>query len=102
MISDEFLEQMVINAQHYATVDNVKDMAQELLDARQKTELLRNFLLSQKGTEHYECEDCWYSCPKSGECCDDRLGKDVCTCGLDKRNEEIDAVLREVENANKN
>ena len=20
---------------------------------------------------HYVCEDCWYSCPKSGECCDD-------------------------------
>lgn len=32
---------------------------------------------------HYECEDCWYSCPKSDEgCCDVRAGTE-CNCGAD-------------------
>lgn len=24
---------------------------------------------SRPRAPHYECDDCWYSCPKSGECC---------------------------------
>jgi len=42
---------------------------------------------------HYECEDCWYSCPKSEEgCCDDRGGEE-CNCGADKLNVLIDAAV---------
>lgn len=44
---------------------------------------------------HYECEDCWYSCPKSGECCNENAGTD-CTCGADDENalrEEAAAAL---------
>ena len=36
--------------------------------------------------------DCWFSCPASGECCNDNLdGK--CDCGADKHNAAIDAAL---------
>ena len=42
--------------------------------------------------QHDECDDCWYSCPKSGECCDDRADKTKCRCGKDA----LDAILIEV------
>ena len=42
--------------------------------------------------EHFDCdEDCWYSCPKSGECCDDRQGPE-CNCGADAHNAKVDAI----------
>lgn len=49
--------------------------------------------------EHYICEDCWYSCPKSEEgCCDEQYSKDVCTCGADNRNSKIDLIIAELLN----
>lgn len=36
---------------------------------------------------HYDCEDCWYSCPRSGNCCNDTAG-DECNCGYDRRVKE--------------
>lgn len=36
---------------------------------------------------HYDCEDCWYSCPKSDHCCDDTAG-DECNCGADDQNSQ--------------
>lgn len=41
---------------------------------------------------HVTCEDCWYSCPKSGECCNEYEGSE-CNCGADEANERIDAIL---------
>jgi hypothetical protein len=41
---------------------------------------------------HDEIDDCWYSCPKSGDCCDERADRNTCTCGKDHR----DALLRDV------
>ena len=41
---------------------------------------------------HLECEDCWYSCPKSGECCNAEAGKE-CNCGADRVNAIIDRIL---------
>ena len=41
---------------------------------------------------HYVCEDCFYSCPKSGECCNEEAdGK--CWCGADAHNAKIDEAL---------
>jgi hypothetical protein len=58
-------------------------------------ERLRAALLSLREDTHAECDDCWYSCPKSGACCDqDRKDTDVCTCGVDRRNKIIDSVLK--------
>ena len=42
---------------------------------------------------HLICEDCWYSCPKSGECCDDAADPELCKCGADEHNAAIDATL---------
>jgi hypothetical protein len=42
--------------------------------------------------EHHECEDCWYSCPKSEDgCCNEGQG-DECNCGADTHNAEIDSI----------
>lgn len=53
---------------------------------------LREALKSLWRTEHDECQDCWYSCPKSGNCCNDNAG-DNCTCGADATNVIIDTAL---------
>jgi len=42
--------------------------------------------------EHLQCEDPWYSCPKSGQCFNDNAG-DCCTCGADDINEAIDKMI---------
>lgn len=42
---------------------------------------------------HLVVEDCWYSCPKSGQNCDDRADPDECRCGADEHNARIDAAL---------
>lgn len=49
-------------------------------------------LLEQLRQSHEECDDCWYSCPKSGDCCNEFAG-DECTCGADYFNAKIDAML---------
>lgn len=36
--------------------------------------------------------DCWYSCPKSGECCNDLAGDD-CNCGADKYNTKVNELI---------
>jgi hypothetical protein len=56
------------------------------------TQNLRDTLQSLRRS-HYICDDCWYSCPKSGECCNDAAdGK--CNCGADEHNAKIDAALK--------
>ncbi len=40
-------------------------------------------------------EDCWYSCPKSGSCCNEEAGSE-CDCGADAENAVLDEVIAEV------
>lgn len=48
--------------------------------------------------EHYECQgDCWFSCPLSGECCDENTNR-VCNCGASKHNELLDRIIKELGN----
>lgn len=50
--------------------------------------------LNRLRRQHLYVEDCWYSCPKSGEgCCDDGEPKDVCNCGADAHNALVDDLL---------
>jgi len=44
---------------------------------------------------HYVCdEDCWYSCPKSGDCCNNLYkSNDKCDCGAEKHNETLDGII---------
>lgn len=53
-------------------------------------EQLRALLLESK-RKHYVCEDCWYSCPESGECCDER--EKECNCGAAEWNAKVDAAI---------
>ena len=48
---------------------------------------------------HYECDDRWYSCPKSQEGCADDREPGQCTCGADFTNERIDAALKAIDEA---
>lgn len=48
--------------------------------------------LEQLRREHLSVPDCWYSCPKSGDCCNEAEG-DECNCGADAHNALIDALL---------
>lgn len=55
------------------------------MNLREKLESLR--------LSHYICEDCFYSCPKSGECCNDSERDGPCNCGADRRNSIVDEIL---------
>ena len=59
-------------------------------DAQIRT--LRDALIAAK-ISHYVCEDCFYSCPKSGQCCDDDADPEKCYCGADAHNAKIDEAL---------
>ena len=41
---------------------------------------------------HRVVDDCWYSCPKSGECCNENTD-DSCWCGADAHNAVVDELL---------
>jgi len=49
--------------------------------------------LEKLRVEHYQCEDSWYSCPKSEDGCANEFEGDGCNCGADKHNEIIDQAL---------
>lgn len=46
--------------------------------------------------KHYVCDDCWYSCPQSGESCNGSPDK-RCSCGAEAANAIIDKALGTVE-----
>lgn len=48
-----------------------------------------------KMTEHYECDDCFYSCPMHEDYCGEH-DRDECTCGLEVYNEKVDEIIRMV------
>ncbi len=44
--------------------------------------------------KHDQCDDPWYSCPKSEDgCINESLPKDYCNCGADAHNARIDTAL---------
>lgn len=66
----------------------------DLEKVESKNKQLREALESLRETEHYECEDCFYSCPKTGACFKDVPDYAECTCGMDRRNAIIDKALK--------
>ena len=48
---------------------------------------------------HHDCEDTWYSCPKSAEGCANEDEGDECNCGADEANREIDSAIVEIKQA---
>jgi len=65
-----------------------------LMALQDRNAKLETALRDLRSDHHYDCEDCFYSCPKSGECCDERLANSECTCGVDQRNAIIDDALK--------
>jgi hypothetical protein len=45
--------------------------------------------------------DCWYSCPKSGECCNDETDPDGCNCGADEFNARLRMIVAKLESIGK-
>ena len=68
-------------------------MTEQELESR--VEQLEAFLRSLRSDHHYECEDGWYSCPKSEEGCYNDGQGDDCTCSTESLNAQIDAILGE-------
>ena len=54
---------------------------------------LEKALIASKIPHADNDEDCWYSCPKSGHCCNSQLPDDFCNCGADAHNARIDAAM---------
>lgn len=77
--------------------DIIENMLLDELDRadalKAEIERLREALESLRQSEHYECEDCWYSCEKHPDCCYVGKGSE-CTCGMDRRNAIIDDALK--------
>lgn len=56
---------------------------------------LRTALENAKLTHLIVDGDPWYSCPKSGQCADEKaVSEGECNCGADTHNEKIDKALK--------
>lgn len=58
---------------------------------------LIQILESLRQTNHYECEDCYYSCPMNEDYCGGE-DRNHCECGLIEDNAKIDKALEIVKN----
>lgn len=58
-----------------------------------RVELLCAALVAAKIDHLVVDDDCWMSCPKSGQCCNDTIPQNLCNCGADAHNARIDAAL---------
>jgi hypothetical protein len=47
--------------------------------------------------KHYQCEDSWYSCPKSPDGCADSFAGKECNCGADEHNAKVEQRFSEIE-----
>lgn len=45
---------------------------------------------------HHECEDRWFSCPKSPEGCAQEFSGPECTCGADAHNKRMDTTITDI------
>lgn len=73
------------------------DKLQDSLDATQAALAASQARCAELGAlamrRHYQCEDCWYSCPRSPEgSCNSSYG-DKCNCGTDEHNAKVNALL---------
>lgn len=58
---------------------------------------IKEFVTSISNEPHEECDDPWYSCPKSENGCLNENAGDSCTCGADSRNEKVDVIIKVLE-----
>lgn len=67
---------------------------EDLTIALGEIDRLKALLLESK-RNHYICDDCWYSCPASGECCNEN--SELCDCGADAWNTKVNEALARME-----
>jgi hypothetical protein len=70
----------------------IERLYREKAEAIDEVVRLRGLLLKSK-RPHLDCEDAWYSCPKSADGCANEFAGTGCTCGADQWNSEVDASL---------
>jgi hypothetical protein len=96
-----FATQMVLASDYDALQSRVATLTAEVMHytsgtphpLQSQVDALRAVLAESK-REHLVVDgDCWYSCPKSGQCCNDSEDKDHCNCGADRWNARVDAAL---------
>lgn len=81
----------------YSINGDIRDEITETLIDLLPPELnITSFLDSLKRKHYINEEDCWYSCPISGECCDDRL--EEYNCGADDFNKKIEDKITQWKN----
>lgn len=65
--------------------DQILDKIEELREGIEK-------LSAYTKSRHYQCDDWWYSCPKSEKgCANEETGED-CNCGADEINAEVATI----------
>lgn len=58
---------------------------------KEQINFIINALANLAIRNHYQCEDNWYSCPKSEDgCSNDNYNKTECNCGADEINIAIE------------
>ena len=64
----------------------------DLQSALARVERLKGALVKAKIPHQVVEGDCWFSCPASGDCCNDNAGTE-CNCGADAHNNAIEQAL---------
>ena len=49
---------------------------------------------------HHQCEDGWYSCPKSENGCLNDNEEDECNCEAERHNQQIDKIINYIKSNN--
>jgi hypothetical protein len=73
---------------------SAQEMAEIIVNAVNSRDALVEALKQLRLENHSECNDSWYSCPKSEIGCSDDDQGEECNCGVDARNLIIDAALK--------
>ena len=99
LLSGELLKLPFLRQTLSEMISYARGLEYSLSIKTQKIESCKSALVNLRIENHHECEDCWYSCPKSESgCCDDSVEKTRCTCGKDRNNQIIDQLLKELNN----
>ena len=75
----------IVKAYNENLIEDVKDY-----EKKSDIDPLVNEFITLFTRHHHECEDGWYSCPKSEDgCWDDQYDANKCNCGADENNEMV-------------
>jgi hypothetical protein len=105
MTREEVLRWLRQEAQIAASIGPVGDAVRDrdalravadMLEAGERHEKAVADFIRSNFAKHYECDDCWYSCPKSEGCCNDEKPT-RCTCGKDRADAALAAYDKDAD-----